>query len=422
MKAVKLALPVVEFSPGGRVPVKRWDEKLESAAKKQLSNLATLPFMHSHVASMADAHHGLGSPVGTVIATKRAIIPAAVGVDIGCGMMALRLGLKAEELPENLAHMRTALEGAIPHGRTDDGGVNDRGAWGVPPEEVTASWSTFLQRPDYMKVKALYPGAFSIGKGGGAELIARGERQLGTLGSGNHFVELCVDDDKHVWLMLHSGSRGVGNRIGTFFIEKAKEMMERWHIGVGDPDLAYLAEGEPIFQCYWDAINWAQDYARMNRELMARAGLRALSREMGRELVPVMQAVNCHHNYATKEFHYGEHVYITRKGAISAKPGELGIIPGSMGASSYIVSGRGDPESFDSAPHGAGRRMARNEAKRRFTVADLESQTSGVECRKDIDVLDEIPGAYKDINGVIDASSTQVSVVARLRQVVCVKG
>jgi tRNA-splicing ligase RtcB (3'-phosphate/5'-hydroxy nucleic acid ligase) len=396
---------------GGRVPVKVWTDDIEETARVQLENLSRLPFVLKHVAVMPDVHWGNGTSVGTVIPTIKAIIPAAVGVDLGCGMMALKLNLTASELPDSLAPLRSAIEAAIPHGRTANGGQSDRGAWGDVPDHVAAA---FVQSKDarYASMDEKHP-----------TLLKRvnSVHHLGTLGTGNHFIELCVDKESNVWLMLHSGSRGIGNRIGSYFIDKAKEEMERWHIDLPDPNLAYLPEGSQYFADYVSAIGWAQDFARTNREIMMTAALKAVQQFIP-HAVGEVEAVNCHHNYVSLENHYDRNVYVTRKGAVRARAGELGIIPGSMGARSFIVRGLGNPESFCSCSHGAGRKMSRGAAKKLFSVADLEAATMGVECRKDADVIDEIPGAYKDIDVVMANQSDLVEVVAELKQVLCVKG
>lgn len=391
-----------------RAPVKIWTNDIDENAKGQLRNMAQLPFIHKHIAVMPDVHWGCGSTVGSVIPTIKAIVPAAVGVDIGCGMMAHRLNMTADQLPDSLGAVRSAIEAAIPHGRTDNGGPNDRGAWGNVPEIVTKVW-----------VK-LWPLAVEIP----APIFTRGQgpRQLGTLGTGNHFIELCTDTEGGVWLMLHSGSRGVGNKIGSFFIERAKEEMQNWHIELADPNLAYLPESSPVFAEYWNALSWAQDYALANRQIMMQLAIRAVGAALGREVHSTEMAVNCHHNYVSLEHHYGRNVFVTRKGAVRARTGDLGIIPGSMGAKSFIVRGKGNPESFDSCSHGAGRRMSRGAARARFNVSDLSRQTAGVECRKDADVIDEIPEAYKDIQQVMDNQSDLVEILYTLKQVLCVKG
>jgi tRNA-splicing ligase RtcB len=401
------------FHVDGGVPIKSWTRGVpfESEAKEQLRRIATLPFIHKWVAAMPDVHLGMGATVGSVIPTIGAIVPAAVGVDIGCGMIASKTTLTASQLPDDLAPLRSAIERAVPHGRTDNGGAGDRGAWHDIPAAQAAAWSQL--EPGYRAIVAAHP------------KLDRGAHvgHLGTLGTGNHFIEVCLDEDGAVWLMLHSGSRGVGNRIGSHFIELAKREMERWFIHLPDGDLAYLPEGSEHFIGYVRAVSWAQQYARTNRELMMQATIEALGRS---RLLPAFAAdvvaVNCHHNYVARERHYGADVFVTRKGAVRAGKGELGIIPGSMGAKSYIVRGKGNPESFESCSHGAGRAMSRAEAKRRFTVADHAAATAGIECRKDADVIDETPAAYKSIDLVMEAQRDLVDVVATLRQVLCVKG
>jgi tRNA-splicing ligase RtcB len=401
------------FKDEGCAPVKIWTTDIEDAALKQLHNMATLPFVHSHIAVMPDVHWGMGSTVGSVIPTIKAIVPASVGVDIGCGMVAAKLNIRPDQLPDNLHGVRSALESAIPHGRTDNGAANDRGAWGDVPGRVVDEWVRLKEDTRFTEVKEKH-----------SKLITQdsGARQLGTLGTGNHFVELCIDKSNDLWLMLHSGSRGTGNRIGSYFIQKAKDLMERYYIKLPDPDLAYIPEAEPIFGDYWKALSWAQDYAQTNRALMMGSAMAAMSLELGIQVNGSTEAVNCHHNYVSKEKHFGSNVYVTRKGAVRVREGEMGIIPGSMGARSFIVRGKGNREAFDSCSHGAGRKMSRGQAKRQFTLADMEAQTQGVECRKDADVIDEIPGAYKSIQEVMDNQSDLVDIVAELRQIVCVKG
>ncbi|MCC6785444.1 MAG: RtcB family protein [Planctomycetes bacterium] len=396
------------------VPIKAWVRgvPLEAAALQQLRNVASLPIVGPWVAAMPDVHWGIGATVGSVIPTQRAIIPAAVGVDIGCGMMALRTSLRADQLPDELGPLRAAIEIAVPHGRSDNGGRYDRGAWSdrIPARNET-EWERL--RPGYERI---------VGRHG---KLDRGRHvgQLGTLGTGNHFIEICIDETDGVWIMLHSGSRGVGNRIGTYFIELARRDMRRHVADLPDKDLAYFEEGAAHFDEYVFAVGWAQDFARTNRELMMAQILRAL-RGSGR--LPPFEAetlaVNCHHNYVQRETHYGEEIWVTRKGAVHAGEGVLGIIPGSMGARSYIVRGKGNPESFHSCSHGAGRAMSRGEAKRRFSLEDHARATAGVECRKDAEVIDETPGAYKDIDLVMEAQKDLVEVVATLKQVICVKG
>ncbi len=401
------------FHREGSAPVKAWTRgvQVEDGAREQLLRLASMPFVHKWVAAMPDVHVGIGATVGSVVPTHRAVIPAAVGVDIGCGMMAVRTSLSARDLPDSLRAVREAIEKAVPHGRTDNGGSRDRGAWHDLPVAVSDAWGSLAD--GYAAVIAKHP---KIGRG-----VER--THLGTLGTGNHFIEVCLDESDRVWFMLHSGSRGVGNRIGSYFIEKAREEMKRWFVHLPDVDLAYLPEGSALFRDYLDAVSWAQEFARMNRELMMRAVVDAV-RASG--VVPAfeahLEAVNCHHNYVSREHHYGENVWVTRKGAVRAREGELGIIPGSMGARSYIVRGRGEPESFCSCSHGAGRAMTRTKARAVFSLEDHERATAGVECRKDAEVIDETPGAYKPIDAVMAAQKDLVDVVYTLRQVVCVKG
>jgi tRNA-splicing ligase RtcB len=393
-------------------PIKAWTRgvPIEESALKQLRNVASLPFIHSHVAVMPDVHWGMGATVGSVIATAGAIIPAAVGVDIGCGMMAVKTSIRAEHLPDNLAGVRSAIEAAVPHGRTDNGGRNDKGAHaGDPPAAAQARWADLAD--GYQAVVDKHPKAAHV----------RGLGHLGTLGTGNHFIELCLDEAGDVWVMLHSGSRGVGNRFGTYFIERAKADMRRWFINLPDADLAYFPEGSEGFGDYFKAVSWAQKYALANREVMMEQVLGAL-RETFPDLVTTDTAVNCHHNYVAHETHFGKKVFVTRKGAVRAGDGELGIIPGSMGARSFIVRGKGNRDSFCTCSHGAGRAMSRTEAKRRFTLEDHIAATQGVECRKDAEVIDETPMAYKDIAAVMAAQADLVEIVHTLRQVVCVKG
>jgi len=397
--------------PGG-VPIKSWTKGVpfEAEAKAQLQRIASLPFIHKWVAAMPDVHHGKGATVGSVIATAGAIIPAAVGVDIGCGMMAARTSLTASDLPESLAALRAAIERAVPHGRTDNGGANDRGAWHDLPAAQAAAWAELA--PGYHAIVAAHP---KLDRGSHAT-------HLGTLGTGNHFIEVCLDEHDRVWVMLHSGSRGVGNRIGSYFIELAKRDMRRWFVNLPDEDLAYLPEGTDHYIAYVRAVSWAQAYAKVNRELMMAQVVAALRSSGLPAFDAAVEAVNCHHNYVATERHFGATVHVTRKGAVRAGKGELGIIPGSMGAKSYIVRGLGNPESFESCSHGAGRAMSRAEAKRRFTVADHAAATAGIECRKDADVIDETPAAYKEIDRVMAAQRDLVEVVSTLRQVLCVKG
>src|SRR5688572_21960494 len=395
---------------GGR-HVKMWTRgvPVEDEAKRQLENVARMPFIFGHVAAMPDVHFGRGATVGSVIATKGAIIPAAVGVDIGCGMMAVQTSLKANDLPDSLAGIRSSIERAVPHGFVTTKGRAVRGSWYVTPASVTTRWAELAGRFEAVEMK--HPAL--------AEKAP--QRQLGTLGGGNHFIEVCLDTEQTVWVMLHSGSRGIGNRIGQYFIELAREDMRKHFINLPDRDLAYLVEGTSHFDDYVEAMTWAQDYAAENREAMMDAVLRVL-REDVRPFQMGEVAVNCHHNYCTREKHFGADLIVTRKGAVSAKKGELGIIPGSMGARSYIVRGLGNAESFESCSHGAGRVMSRTAARKRFTVEDHITATEGVECRKDKDVIDETPAAYKDIDAVMAAQRDLVEIAYTLKQVLCVKG
>lgn len=400
------------FDSGNGVPIKAWTKgvEFEQGARDQLLNVARLPFVHKWVAVMPDVHQGLGATIGSVIPTTGAIIPAAVGVDIGCGMMAAKTSLTANDLPHNLAAIRTAIEAAVPHGRTDNGGRNDRGAWSEPPERVALAWHQL--QDEFELISEKHP---KIAK-------ANHVKHLGTLGTGNHFIEVCLDEADSVWLMLHSGSRGVGNRIGNYFIELAKKDMQRWFINLPDKDLAYLPEGTQHFRDYIKAVNWAQQFAMSNRKVMMAQVIDALAQVLSMSFDANIQAVNCHHNYVGREHHFGKNVWLTRKGAVKADLGDLGIIPGSMGARSYIVRGKGNPDSFNSCSHGAGRVFSRSEARRRFSLDEHKQATAGVECRKDKHVLDETPAAYKSIDAVMAAQSDLVEIVHTLRQIVCVKG
>jgi tRNA-splicing ligase RtcB len=404
-------MPGPETIETGYAPIKAWIDgvPVEDAARRQLINIAALPFIHSHVAVMPDVHLGKGATVGSVVATRGAIVPAAVGVDIGCGMMAVRTTLTANELPDDLAKLRSGIEAAVPHG-----GVGLKGGWkdGVP----NAVGRLFADSGLADSLKDLEEKHPAIRK-------AQSVTHLGSLGGGNHFIEVCLDEEQRVWAMLHSGSRGIGNRIGSHFIAAAREALDRRQLTrpLPDKDLAWLEEGEPLFADYVAAVAWAQEFARHNREVMMAAVLRVM-----RAQLPSFQmqkaAINCHHNYVEREAHFGSDVWVTRKGAVRAGAGDLGIIPGSMGAKSYIVRGKGNAQSFQSCAHGAGRKMSRGEAKRRFTLADHAAATAAVECRKDQGVIDETPMAYKDIDAVMAAQEDLVEVVHTLRQVVCVKG
>ena len=398
-------MPVRQDISEGLVPVKVYTGEIEAAARQQLVNISRLPIVHHHVAAMPDVHLGIGATVGSVIPTRRAIIPAAVGVDIGCGMMATRLSLTANELDESaLKKVFAQISRDVPVGFGQHGDRDAR----------TDAAKAFQKQ--LRKILETHPGI--------EKRVGRNTswvHQLGTLGGGNHFIEICLDESNHVWAMLHSGSRGIGNAIGSYFIGLAKKDAEKHQIVLPDRDLAYFPEGAQHFDDYVEAVGWAQDYARANREEMMDLVLDALHRHLPSFEV-TEEAVNCHHNYVERELHYGERVWLTRKGAIRAGAGELGIIPGSMGARSYIVRGKGAAESFHSCAHGAGRLMSRSAAQKRFSLKDLEVQTAGVICRKDKDVIDEIPGAYKDIDEVMANQSDLVDVVHTLKQVICVKG
>jgi tRNA-splicing ligase RtcB (3'-phosphate/5'-hydroxy nucleic acid ligase) len=397
----------------GGVPIKAWVKGVhfEGEARQQLVNVARLPFIHGWVAAMPDVHWGIGATVGSVIPTIGAIIPAAVGVDIGCGMMAVQTSLTASDLPESLAQLRSSIERSVPHGRTVNRGGRDKGSWQDAPDRSQEAWGTLVE--GFQRICSKHPTIKNSNQ------LAH----LGTLGTGNHFIEICLDGEQRVWVMLHSGSRGVGNKIGSYFIELAKKDMQDALGNLPDKDLAYLPEGTQHFEDYVEAVEWAQRFAMTNRALMMEAVLKALRHTKG---IPPFRAdllaVNCHHNYVAREEHYGAQVFLTRKGAVSARAGEFGIIPGSMGACSYIVRGKGNPESFSSCSHGAGRALSRTKAKQIFSLEDHARATAHVECRKDKDVLDETPGAYKPIDKVMEAQQDLVEIVHELRQVVCVKG
>lgn len=389
----------------GLKPVKIYTSDIENQALTQLKQIAQLPIIHSHIAAMPDVHAGIGATVGSVIPTLNAIIPAAVGVDIGCGMSAVRLSIKSSQLPDNLAAMRSAIERAVPVGLAAHKTINVR----------TSSCKKLAHGVDWLFEK--HPAVMKMLK----QPETLWTKQLGTLGSGNHFIEICVDETKDVWVMLHSGSRGIGNAIGNYFIKLAKRDMEKHIHHLPDKDLAYFTEGSENFIDYVTAVNWAQEYARLNRDEMMGLVLRAIA-----PFLPPFRtdrhAINCHHNYVSREHHFGEDVIVTRKGAISARDGELGIIPGSMGAKSYIVKGKGNADSFCSCSHGAGRKMSRTAARHAFSREDLIAQTKDVECRKDKNVIDEIPAAYKDIEEVMANQSDLVEIVHTLKQVLCIKG
>ena len=398
-------MPVMQEISEGRVPVKVYTGEIEADARKQLVNVSQLPIVHHHVAAMPDVHLGIGATVGSVIPTLKAIIPAAVGVDIGCGMMAARLSLASKDIEEkSLRKIFDQISRDVPVGfnQHDERDARDHAA-----KPFNRGLKRILEK---------HPGVEKrVGK------HSSWVRQLGTLGGGNHFIEVCLDEDERVWVMLHSGSRGIGNAIGGYFIELAKKDLAKTNTQVPDRNLAYFAEGAQHFDDYVEAVGWAQDYAAANRAEMMELVLEALRRHLPAFEV-TGEAVNCHHNYVERETHYGEEVWLTRKGAIRARKGDLGIIPGSMGVRSYIVRGKGSAESFHSCAHGAGRRMSRTQAEKQYSVSDLIEQTKDVVCRKDKGVLDEIPGAYKDIDEVMANQSDLVEVVHTLKQVICVKG
>lgn len=392
---------------GNGKPIKAWVDgvPIEAAARQQLYNLSEMPFIYKHVAVMPDVHFGIGATVGSVIATQGAIIPAAVGVDIGCGMNAVRTSLKASDLPDSLSQLRHDIERGIPMGA---GGKHQKA-------EILEAHFKRLPAGDKRWGIALLSGV------AGDKGLERASAQLGTLGSGNHFIEVCLDENQDVWVMLHSGSRGTGNIIGRQFIEQAKQLMEKYFITLPDKDLAYFVVNTQEFADYIQAVSWCQDYALENRRVMMEIVINSMRHRLP-EFTLTSEAINCHHNYVEKENHFGQNVYVTRKGAVRAREGDLGIIPGSMGAKSFIVRGKGNPDSFCTCSHGAGRKMSRNEAKKTFTLADHAKATAGVECRQDLSVLDETPGAYKDIDAVMAAQSDLIEVVHTLKQVLCAKG
>ena len=394
---------------GSTTPIKGWVRgvPLETQAHQQLQNIASIPFVGPWVAVMPDVHLGKGATVGSVIPTRGAIIPAAVGVDIGCGMAAVRTTLRAKDLPDSLAQLRSGIERSVPVG-------NGRGGehWKLPDSIGTRiAQSGLVERLDVIKQKHRKVRTDKLGC------------QIGTLGGGNHFIELCLDESDAVWVMLHSGSRGTGNLIGTYFIERAREELGKRVLGfhVPDKDLAFFMQGEPLFDDYVEAVSWAQDYARENREAMMARVLHEMRHRLPKFQLEKM-AVNCHHNYVQQETHAGVELLVTRKGAVSARAGELGIIPGSMGAKSFIVRGLGNADSFHSCSHGAGRVMSRTRARQEITLAQHREATAQVECRKDAGVIDESPAAYKDIDAVMAAQSDLVEIVHTLRQVLCIKG
>lgn len=392
-------MPIRQVIETSHVPVKIWSEGVEAEALAQLENVARLPFVFKHVAVMPDVHAGRGATIGSVVATKGAICPASVGVDIGCGMMAVKTGLNAAQVAEKVAEIRHSIERSIPVGFERNRNltlfVENWSGWREVRNHPVHPWSMF----------------------------EKSAAQLGSLGGGNHFIEVCLDEIGAVWIMLHSGSRNIGKVLAEKHIDKAKGLMKQMFIGLPDPDLAYFAQGTPEFSAYVEDVRWAQSYAMFNRQEMMRRILKDLG-HMFNGGVPIEPefSVNCHHNYLEWEHHYGENVIVTRKGAVRAREGDFGIIPGSMGTRSFIVRGKGNPESFNSCSHGAGRRMSRTKARATFTLEDLAQQTAGVECRKDIGIVDEIPGAYKDIDLVMANQSDLVEILYTLKQIMCVKG
>lgn len=389
--------------------VRLWtgDLEVDESSIEQIRNVSRLPILAGPVAVMPDVHFGIGATVGTVIPTRAAIVPAAVGVDIGCGMLAVKTHLKAGDLPESLNKLRTQIERDVPVG------------FGFHKQPLEPGGGPLQRRMKALEQR--YPRLRLLERMGRFDQ-GRMWRQLGSLGGGNHFVEVCLDVEGAVWIMLHSGSRNVGNTIGQCAITMAKQVAEKVDRSLPHRDLAWLDEGTPEFDAYVEGLDWAQEYASLNRDLMLDLVHRAMERGLGREVRLVGEVTNCHHNYARVEQHFGENVWVTRKGAVSARAGERGIIPGSMGAKSFIVRGKGNPDSYCSCSHGAGRVMSRTQARKAFDKGDLARQTEGVECRKDEGVIDEIPSAYKDIEAVMAAQADLVEVVATLKQVLCVKG
>lgn len=384
---------------------------IEAGAIEQVRLTTELPIVRN-VALMPDAHVGIGATVGSVIGTANAIIPAAVGVDIGCGMTAAETNLTASDLPDSLAPLRGSIERNVPHGRSGGGKrTRDVGGWSKEiPEDVHSQWHTKLEK-GFNRLLDRHPDLKR----------ANHISHLGTLGTGNHFIEVCLDENETVWIMLHSGSRGIGNRIGMKFIELAKQDMRRLEINLPDRNLAYLQEGTKHFADYVMAVEWAQRFAFLNRKIMMNRTISAIRQHL-RQVEIVSEVIECHHNYVANERHHGKNMWITRKGALRARRGDVGIIPGSMGAKSYIVRGKGSKHSLQSCSHGAGRALSRTEARKRYSAADLRAQTVGVECRKDHNVVDELPAAYKDIDKVMEAQQELVEIVHTLKQIVCVKG
>mgnify|MGYP001552078894 CR=1 FL=1 len=397
-------MPIYTELNKGKVPVKIYTDEIEYDAISQLINVSQLPFIHSHIAAMPDVHCGKGATIGSIIPTKGAIIPAAVGVDIGCGMQAVRLGIKRRDLPKDLGKLRKSIEKLVPIGFTMNEPAN---AHKRACKELDDRLDAILKKhPELMKMVKNLPQTWVC--------------QMGTLGGGNHFIEICYDQDDHVWVMLHTGSRGLGNAMGRYFMSLAKNNMPK-DVRLPSKDLAYFSEGTQLFNDYVETVTWAQDYARTNRDVIMREVLSVVDKSFSYHQSK-HSIIDCHHNYVTVEEHFGEKIFVTRKGAIRAENGDIGIIPGSMGAKSFIVEGLGNAESFNSCSHGAGRKMSRSKAKRSFTRKDLEPQTKGIECRKDKEVLDEIPSAYKNIDSVMEKQTDLVKVLHTLKQVVCIKG
>ena len=386
-----------------------WASIMEPSAEGQVKNISQLPFVFKHVAVMPDAHLGKGACVGSVVATDGAIIPSCVGVDIGCGMIAVKTKFKAADLPESLESIRKGIERRIPLGA---------GGWNEKPSPAAVKFMD-----NSLKDEKAHPSERLMSDDG---LKARALKQFGSLGSGNHFIEICLDAEDNVWVMLHSGSRGVGNVLASRHIETAKGLMKKYFILLPDPDLAYLSQGTPEFEDYVRDLLWCQAYALENRDEMMNRVLTELSyalyKEGGHEKEMELERVNCHHNFTQMENHFGKNVWLTRKGAIQARIGQLGIIPGSMGTKSYIIRGKGNPLAYDSCSHGAGRRFSRNEARRRLSMKDFDREMQGIECRRSEELIDELPSAYKDIDQVMDDQKDLVEVVATLKQVISVKG
>ena len=392
---------------GDHKPIKVWCDDVEDKALQQLKNTASLPFLFKHLAVMPDVHFGKGATIGSVVVTKHAIVPAAVGVDIGCGMLAARTSLTADDLPDSLTPLRLAIEESVPVGFCEHGDLE--------AADILRDNETWLDLHITLgQIQRKHPGIKQSSEG-------KAFRQLGTLGGGNHFIELCLDEKNRVWVMLHSGSRNIGNVIAQYFIERAKQHMVRWHVPLVDKDLAFLPEGVPDFEDYWWALQWAQNYALLNRDIILNLVL-GTARELLPEFTVEGTIISCHHNYAVREHHYGENVIVTRKGAVRAREDDLGIVPGSIGSRSFIVEGKGNPMSFHSCSHGAGRKMGRGQANRTFTVADMEKAQRGIECDIHEGVLDEHRDAYKNIDQVMAAQKDLVTPRHELRQVLVVKG